>query len=44
MDAMSSGDEYDDKMTVLEDICGGSQSHPRIYRKDARYKIRDCIK
>ena len=29
---------------VLEDIRGGSQSHPNINRRESRYKIRDNIK
>ena len=47
MDAMSSGDEYDDEpmsTDMLEDICYGSQYHPRINRRDACYKIPDRIK
>ena len=28
----------------LEDICGVSQSHLIINRRDTLYKIRDCIK
>ena len=44
---MDSGDESDHElisMEMLEDICDGSQSHPNINRRDARYKIRDHIK
>ena len=47
MDAMDSGDELDDEhmsTETFEDIRGGSQSHPSVTRRDARYKIRDCIK
>ena len=29
---------------TLEDIRGGSQSHPRINRREARYQICDLIK
>ena len=29
---------------MLEDICGGSQSHPSINIIEAHYKIRDHIK
>ena len=29
---------------MLEDICDVSKSHPRINRREACYKIRDCIK
>ena len=44
---MDSGDESDDEpmsMDILEDISDGSQSHPRINRRYARYKICDLIK
>ena len=47
MDAMDSGDESDHEpmsMKILEDIRDGSQSHLNINRREARYKIRDCIK
>ena len=46
-DNIPSGDEYDAEpmpTDMLEDICDGSQSHPRINRGKARYKICDCIK
>ena len=29
---------------TLEDICDGSQSHPSVNRREARYQIRDIIK
>ena len=29
---------------MLEDICGGSQIHPNVNKREARYKIRDSIK
>ena len=44
---MNSGDESDDKpmsMETVEDICGGSKSHPNVNGREARYKIRDRIK
>ena len=44
---MSSGDKYDAEtmsMYMLEYICYGSQSHPSINRREARYKIHACIK
>ena len=44
---MDSGDEsnYDPIYTwMLEDICNGSQSHPNINRREARYEIRVRIK
>ena len=47
MDAMDSGDESDDypiSTEMLEDICGGSQSHLNVNRREACYKIRDHIK
>ena len=45
--AMDSGDEsnYEPMSTyMLEDSNDGSQSHPNVNRREARYKIRDCIK
>ena len=47
MDAMDSGDESDDEpisTEMLEDILDGSHSHPRVNRREARYKIHDSIK
>ena len=47
MDAMSSGNQsIDEPMStgMLQDIRDGSQSHPSVNRREARYKIRDCIK
>ena len=47
MDAMDSGDESDhDHIStyMLEDIHDGSQTHPKVNRREALYKIRDCIK
>ena len=44
---MDSGDEPDDdpiSTEVLEDIRDGSQSHPNVNRREARYKICDRIK
>ena len=29
---------------TLEDICDGSQTHPNVNRREARYKIRDFIR
>ena len=29
---------------VLEDICDGSQTHPNVNMREARYKIYDSIK
>ena len=47
MDALDHGDESDDKpmpTDMLEMFCDGSQYHTHINRREARYKIRDCIK
>ena len=47
IDAMSLGDESDAEpmsTQMLEDIRDGNQSHPRVNRRDALYKICDCIK
>ena len=47
MDVMDCGDEsdyYPMSTEMLEDICDGSQSHPNINKREARYKVRDCIK
>ena len=47
MDMMDSGIEsYDEPMytEILEDICDGSQYHPKMNRREAHYKIRDRIK
>ena len=44
---MSSGNESDDEpisTEMLEDIRGGSQYHPNLNRREARYKIRYYIK
>ena len=46
MDAINSGDESDHDLIyteMLEDICGRSQTHSNINRREARYKICDCI-
>ena len=47
MDAMNSGDESDHDLIsteMLEDIRDGGQTHPIVNRREARYKIRDCIR
>ena len=44
--AINSGDESDHDLIsteMLEDIREGSQTHRNINRREARYKIRDCI-
>ena len=47
MDATNSGDKSDHDLVsteMLEDICDGSQTHPNINRREARFKIRDNIR
>ena len=47
MDAMNSGDESENYLIsteMLEEICGGSQNHPNVNIREARYKISDFIK
>ena len=47
VDAMNSGDESDHDLIstdMLEDICDGSQTHPNVNRRKARYKIRYHIR
>ena len=47
MYVMSSGNESNAKpmsTEMLEDIRGRSQYHPRINRREARYKISDSLK
>ena len=47
MDAINSGYESDHDLISterLEDICDGSQTHPNVNRREARYKIRDRIR
>ena len=47
IDAINSGDESDHdiiSMEMLEDIQDGSQTHPNVNRREARYKIRDRIR
>ena len=44
---INSGDESDHDLIstkMLEDICDGSQTHPNVNRREARYKIRDHIR
>ena len=44
---MNSGDDSDDEpmsTEMLGEICNGSQYHPDIKKREARYKIRDRIK
>ena len=44
---LSSGDDFHSgpmSTEVLEDICGSSQSQPRVNRREACYKIRYRIK
>ena len=47
MDDMNSGDESDHDLIsteMSEDICDGSQTHPNVKIREARYEIRDRIK
>ena len=44
---INSSDESDHDLIsteMLEDICDGSQTHPSIDRREAKYKIRDSIR
>ena len=44
---MNSGDESDHDLIsteMLEDICGGNQTHPNVNRREARYKILDRVR
>ena len=44
---MNSGDESDHDLIsteMIEDICDGSQTHPKFNRREARYKIHDRIR
>ena len=47
MNAMNFGDESDNDLIstkMLEDICDGSQTHPNVNRREARYKTHDRIR
>ena len=47
MENINSGDESDHDLIsteMLEDICDGSQTHPKVNKREARYKIRDLIR
>ena len=47
MGAMDFSNESDDEpifTEMLEEIIDGSQSHPKVNQREARYKICDCIK
>ena len=47
MDAINSGDESDHDLIsteMLEDIRDGSQTHPNVNRRAARYKIYDRMR
>ena len=47
MDAINSGDESDHDLIsteMLDDIHDGSQTHPNVNRREARYKISDRIR
>ena len=47
MENLDSSDESDHdliSMEILEDICGGSQTHPNVNKRESRYKICDRIR
>ena len=47
MENINSGDDSDHDLIsteMLEDIRDGSQTHPNVNKREARYKIRDRIK
>ena len=47
MDAINPGDESDHDLIsteMLEDIRDGSQTHPIVNKREARYKIRDPVR
>ena len=47
MYAINYGDKSDHDLIyteMLEDIRDGSQNHPKVNRREARYKIRDRIR
>ena len=47
MENINSGDESDHDIIsteMLEDISDGSQNHPNVNRREARYKICDRIR
>ena len=47
MEGINSGDESEHDLIsteMLEDIRDGSQTHPNVNRREARYKIRDFIR
>ena len=44
MDSSYESDHDPISMEMLEESCDRIQSHPNINRKEARYRIRDCIK
>ena len=47
MDAMNSGDESDHDLIstcMLKNIRDGIQSHPKVNKREDRYKIRDRIR
>ena len=47
MENINSGDESDHDFIstdMLHDICDGSQTHPNVNIRKARYKVRDRIR
>ena len=47
MDAINSGNESDHDLIyteMLQEICDGSQNHPNVNKREARYEIRDRVR
>ena len=47
MEKLDEKEKFDDNLISTEtlyDILDGNQTHPNINKKEARLKIRDCIK
>ena len=44
MDSVNESDDEPISVEMLEDIPDVSQSHPSVNRREAHYKISDCIK
>ena len=47
MYAINSGNESDHDLIsteMLEDICDGSHTHPKVNRRESHYKIHDSIR
>ena len=47
MENLNSSDDSDNDLIstyMLQDICGGSQTHLNVHRREACYKMRDSIR